>query len=85
MTSHQNKITLSRSCIRLNIIIKNAAKPILECLASVEQYIDSWVIMDTDSTDGTQAIIQAYIQGILGQVSERPCKILDITELKSCN
>jgi hypothetical protein len=43
MTSHQNKITLSRPCIRLNIIIKNEAKSILECLASVKPYIDSWI------------------------------------------
>lgn len=41
MTSIQNKITASSPYIRLNMIVKNEAKAILECLASVKPYIDS--------------------------------------------
>ena len=43
MTSIQNKITAARPHIRLNMIVKNEAKSILECLASVKPYIDSWI------------------------------------------
>lgn len=74
MTSIQNKITAARPHIRLNMIVKNEANAILECLASVKPYIDSWVIVDTGSTDGTQQIIQAYMQDVSGQLFERPWK-----------
>lgn len=43
MTSIQNKITAARPHIRLNMIVKNEANAILECLVS-KPYIDSWVI-----------------------------------------
>lgn len=69
-----NLETTIRPHIRLNMIVKNEAKAILECLASVKPYIDSWVIVDTGSTDGTQHIIQDYMQGIQGQLFERPWK-----------
>lgn len=60
--------------IRLNMIVKNEADVILRCLASVKPYIDSWVIVDTGSTDGTQDIIQEYMQDLSGQLFERPWK-----------
>lgn len=60
--------------IRLNMIVKNEASVILRCLESVKPYINSWVIVDTGSTDGTQAIIQEYMQDIQGQLFERPWK-----------
>lgn len=55
MTSDHNTATPH---IRLNMIVKNEANAILICLESVKPYIDSWVIVDTGSTDGTQTIIQ---------------------------
>ncbi|MDO8336144.1 MAG: glycosyltransferase, partial [Candidatus Saccharibacteria bacterium] len=50
--------------IRLNMIVKNEAHVILRCLASVKPWIDSWCIVDTGSSDGTQDIIQDYLKDI---------------------
>lgn len=63
-----------KSHIRLNMIVKNEAHVILRCLASVKPWIDSWVIVDTGSTDGTQQIIQSFMQDIPGKLFERPWK-----------
>lgn len=60
--------------IRLNMIVKNEAHVILRCLASVKPWIDSWCIVDTGSTDGTQQIIQDYLKDIPGKLYERPWK-----------
>lgn len=60
--------------IRLNMIVKNEAHVILRCLASVKSWIDSWCIVDTGSTDGTQEIIRAYLKELPGQLYERPWK-----------
>lgn len=60
--------------IRLNMIVKNEAAVILRCLASVKSWIHSWVIVDTGSTDGTQQLIQDFMQDIPGQLFERPWK-----------
>lgn len=54
------------------MIVKNEAKVIRCCLESVKPFIDSWVIVDTGSTDGTQGIIQETLAGIPGQIFERP-------------
>ena len=40
--------------ITLCMIVKNETAIIKECLESMCQYIDYWVICDTGSTDGTQ-------------------------------
>ena len=71
MTTDHNTATPH---IRLNMIVKNEANAILRCLESVKPYIDSWVIVDTGSTDGTQTIIQYYMQAIPGQLFELPWK-----------
>jgi len=60
--------------IRLNMIVKNEAHVILRCLASVKPWIDSWCIVDTGSSDGTQEIIQNYLKDLPGQLYERPWK-----------
>jgi glycosyltransferase involved in cell wall biosynthesis len=58
--------------ICLNMIVKNEAKAIEACLASVKNRIDYWVIVDTGSTDGTQSIIQKFFRDIPGELYERP-------------
>jgi len=60
--------------ICLNMIVKNEAEVIRRCLDSVKDVIDTWVIMDTGSKDGTQNIIRAYLKDIPGTLYERPWK-----------
>lgn len=57
--------------ICLSMIVKNEARVIKRCLASVKAYITHWAIVDTGSTDGTQDIIRAELSGIPGQLIER--------------
>jgi glycosyltransferase involved in cell wall biosynthesis len=54
------------------MIVKNESRVIRGCLESVKPLIDRWVIEDTGSTDGTQQIIQECMQGITGELYERP-------------
>src|ERR1700733_11066955 len=63
-----------RPTICLNMIVKNEAKVIARCLESVKPILSSWVIVDTGSTDGTQAIIRSVMKDIPGELHERPWK-----------
>lgn len=58
--------------ICLNMIVKDEAKLILRCLDSVLPFIDSWVIVDTGSTDGTQDIIKNHLAHLPGVLHEKP-------------
>lgn len=58
----------------LNMIVKNEAHVIRRCLDSVRPYIDSYLIVDTGSTDGTQELIRAHLADLSGEVVERPWK-----------
>ncbi len=61
-----------RKTICLNMIVKNESKAIKRCLSSVKNVIDYWIIVDTGSTDGTQALIKDFMKDIPGELHERP-------------
>lgn len=52
------------------MIVKNEAHIINRCLESVIPYIDTWVISDTGSTDGTQDIILETMKNVPGELIE---------------
>src|SRR5271157_3544084 len=58
--------------ICLNMIVKNESKVIARCLESVKGLIDTWVIVDTGSTDSTKEVIAECLKGIPGELYERP-------------
>lgn len=62
--------------ITLCMIVKDEARVIERCLASVLPLIDHWVIVDTGSTDGTQDKIRKFFEnvGVPGELHERPWK-----------
>jgi len=58
--------------ICLNMIVKDETHVIRRCLESVKPFITYWVIVDTGSTDGTQDMIKDFMEGIPGELHERP-------------
>lgn len=54
------------------MIIKDEKEVICRALASTKPLIDYWVIVDTGSTDGTQAIVKEFMKDIPGELVERP-------------
>jgi glycosyltransferase involved in cell wall biosynthesis len=56
----------------LNMIVKNEAHVIERCLRSMRPLIDGWCIVDTGSSDGTQALIRELYADLPGQLHERP-------------
>jgi FkbM family methyltransferase len=74
-----SKKPTKKQTICLNMIVKNEAHIIKECLEQVAPLIDYYVINDTGSTDGTQKIIKDFFggRGIKGEIIEhefRTCK-----------
>src|SRR3954470_18971390 len=62
----------NRPTVCLNMIVKDEAHVIRRCLDSVRPLIDSWVIVDTGSTDGTQDVIREHLGDLPGTLMERP-------------
>jgi tetratricopeptide (TPR) repeat protein len=58
--------------ISLMMIVKNETKTLPRLIESVLPLIKSWRIIDTGSTDGTQAVIQELLGHLPGQLIERP-------------
>jgi len=61
-----------RPLLGLCMIVRNEARRIAEVLASYRPHIDAWTILDTGSTDGTQDLIRAALDGIPGDIHEEP-------------
>jgi tetratricopeptide (TPR) repeat protein len=61
-----------RPLLGLVMIVKNEAKRVASVLASYRPYIDSWTILDTGSTDGTQDLVRGELAGIPGTLHEEP-------------
>lgn len=58
--------------ICLNMIVRDEAHVIERCLRSVRPYIDSWVIVDTGSTDRTTTLIRENFSDLPGELFSRP-------------
>jgi glycosyltransferase involved in cell wall biosynthesis len=58
----------------LNMIVKNEMANLERCLCALADHIDSWVIGDTGSSDGTQDFIMAFFadRGLPGELHSFP-------------
>lgn len=61
-----------RQTFCLCMIVKDEARVIERCLASVRDLVDTWVISDTGSTDGTQDLVRKALDGIPGELHQDP-------------
>lgn len=65
--------------LKLHMIVKDESERIKKTLESVKPFIDSWCILDTGSTDGTQEIIKEVFKDIPGKLYEEPVIVYDNT------
>ena len=70
----ENIVARGTKTIGLCMIVKNESQVILRCLSAVRPLIDYALIVDTGSTDGTQAIITQYLseERLPGAVIDEP-------------
>jgi glycosyltransferase involved in cell wall biosynthesis len=54
------------------MIVKDEAHGIGRTLASARPHVDRWCILDTGSTDGTQAAVRKAMDGVPGELHEEP-------------
>jgi glycosyltransferase involved in cell wall biosynthesis len=66
------KTDRTKTPLTLCMIVKNESKVISRCLESVKALVTTWVVVDTGSTDGTQALVRETMAGIVGELHERP-------------
>lgn len=65
----------SAPLLGLVMVVKNEAHGIASTLMSLREHIDTWTILDTGSTDGTQDIIREVLSGeftVPGNLLEEP-------------
>lgn len=58
--------------VHLCMIVKDEEAVIGRCIESVKPYICGWTIVDTGSTDGTREAIAKAMQGLPGNLFDRP-------------
>ena len=58
--------------LTLSMIVKDEEKTLARTLRSAKPFVDRWVIVDTGSTDGTRELIQREMEGVPGELIERP-------------
>ena len=61
-----------RPRIALSMIVKNETPVLRRCLESLRPLVDCWAIVDTGSSDGTQALVREVYADLPGQLLERP-------------
>ncbi len=63
-----------RPTVCLSMIVRNEAHVVREALESAVPYLDTWVVVDTGSTDDTIEVIRSFFaaRGIPGTLHERP-------------
>ncbi len=54
------------------MIVKDEGKVIERCLSSLKSLLSFWVIVDTGSSDGTRDLIRKSLEGVDGELFERP-------------
>lgn len=67
-------MTITGQTICLCMIVKNEAHVLRRCIHSVRPLIDAWCIVDTGSSDGTQALVRECLHELPGKLVERPWK-----------
>ncbi|MFE2097570.1 MULTISPECIES: glycosyltransferase [unclassified Streptomyces] len=65
------------------MIVKDEAHVIRRCIESVRPLIDTWVILDTGSTDGTQDVIRETLADLPGALYESPWKGFDLSRTEA--
>lgn len=63
---------MTRVPICLASIVKNEAKIIARCLSNMKRYVDRWIVVDTGSTDETMAEVEKTMDGLPGELHQRP-------------
>jgi len=63
---------MTKPKICLVMIVKDEHRVMPRCLAALKPHIDSWVIMDTGSTDETVPTIERIMEGVPGKVVYEP-------------
>lgn len=62
----------ARPVVAAVMIVKNEHHVVLDALRSVQPVADHWVVLDTGSTDGTQALLTQYADEHPGHLHEGP-------------
>lgn len=56
----------------LVMMVRDEVRVIERCLQSVLPFIDTWVVVDTGSVDGTPEVVSEVLAGLPGQIAYRP-------------